>query len=107
MNADDTSTTPHGAAERFAAAVDGGVVHGGDPELARELEIVERLAGQRSALDPDPETRARARRRLMAALAGARAPPDRARRTPVPGPSTEPGGQLDRERAVVSSVPGN
>jgi hypothetical protein len=40
-----------------------------DPELARELEIVEMLARQGTGLDPDPEARARARRRLLAALA--------------------------------------
>lgn len=68
MNADDTPTTPDDAAERFAAAVDGGP-QGVDPELARELEIVNLLARQGSAYDPDPEARARARRRLLAALA--------------------------------------
>ena len=69
MNADDTPTTPDDAAERFAAAVDGGPHGSRDPELARELEIVNLLARQGSAYDPDPETRARARRRLLAALA--------------------------------------
>lgn len=67
MKADDTPTTTD-AAERFAAAVDGGVDGAVDPQLARELEIVDRLA-RSGALDPDPEARARARRRLMAALA--------------------------------------
>lgn len=68
MNADDTPTTTDAAAERFAAAVDGaaGTV---DPELARELAVVNRLTAHATALDPDPEARARARRRLLAALA--------------------------------------
>jgi hypothetical protein len=74
VNADDASTTPDAAAERFADAVDGGAagaVHPEpiDPDLARELEIVNLLARQGYALDPDPETRERARRRLLAALA--------------------------------------
>jgi hypothetical protein len=70
VKADDTPTTPDDAVERFAAAVDGGagpaVV---DPELARELEVVDLLARQGAALDPDPATRARAGARLLAALA--------------------------------------
>lgn len=69
MNADDSSTPRDDAVERFAAAVDGGGAAGVDPELARELEIVNRLAAQGATLDPDPETRARARSRLLAALA--------------------------------------
>ena len=69
MNADDTPTEPDDAAERFAAAVDGGPHGGADPELARELEIVNLLARQGAAYDPDAEERARARRRLLAALA--------------------------------------
>ena len=69
VNADDSSTPRDTAAERFAAAVDGGVVDGDvDPELARELEIVNRLAAQGPTLDPTPEVRARARSRLLAAL---------------------------------------
>ena len=80
MNADDTPTTPDDAAERFAAAVerraDGPGAHAeADPDLARELEIVRRLAERSTAFDPDPETRARARQRLLAALAE-RAPDD-------------------------------
>lgn len=88
MNADDTPTTPDDAAERFAAAVEGRPVEGrtveagtdepGDPDLVRELEIVRRLAGRSTAFDPDPETRSRARQRLLAALA---------ERTPDDGPS--------------------
>ena len=78
MNADDTPTTPHDAAERFAAAVErrageaatdeagGGVA---DPDLERELEIARRLGEQGTTFDPDPETRVRARARLLAALA--------------------------------------
>ena len=70
MNPDDAPTTPDAAAERFAEAVEGGVAGGAvDAELARELEIVNLLAEQGTAYDPDPETRARARRRLLAALA--------------------------------------
>jgi hypothetical protein len=69
VNPDDTPTTPE-AAERFAEAVEGGVADGAvDAELARELEIVNLLARQGTAYDPDPETRARARQRLLAALA--------------------------------------
>jgi hypothetical protein len=79
VNVDDTPTTPDDAAERFAAAVDAGVVGDGcDPELARELEIARRLAAHGAALDPDPETRERARRRLLAALSD---------ETPENGPS--------------------
>ena len=69
MNADDTPTRPDDAAERFAAAIDGGPQGTTDPDMARELEIVDLLTRQGSAYDPDPATRARARRRLMAALA--------------------------------------
>ena len=80
MNADDSRTTPDDAAERFAAAVEGRTVVDGraDPELAHELAIARRLAAHGNALDPDPETRERARRRLLAALADA---------TPENGPS--------------------
>lgn len=68
---------PSPAAEQFAVAVDGpagsdaprqgrdGTV---DPALARELEIVNLLAAQGSAFDPEPQVRARARARLLAAL---------------------------------------
>jgi hypothetical protein len=70
VNADDSPTPPDAAAERFAAAVEGGVADGAvDPELARELEIADMLTRQGGAYDPDPEARARARRRLLAALA--------------------------------------
>jgi hypothetical protein len=73
VNADDNPPPSDDAVERFAAAVDGGGAQGGpdelDPELARELEIVNRLVAQGAALDPDPEARARARQRLLAALA--------------------------------------
>lgn len=78
VNADDTPTTPDEAAERFAAAVDGGPHGNADPELARELEVVDLLTRQGPEYDPDPETRVRARRRLLAALA-AEAPSDRER----------------------------
>ena len=70
MNTDDSPTPPDDAAERFAAAVEGGVVDGAvDPELARELEIANALTRQGGAYDPEPEARARARQRLLAALA--------------------------------------
>lgn len=68
MKADDTPTTPDAAAERFAAAVDGGPQGTTDPDLARELAVADLLTRQGSAYDPDPATRARARRRLLAAL---------------------------------------
>ena len=68
VNADDSPRTPDAAAERFAAAVDGGPHGVDDPELARELEVANLLARQGSTYDPDPETRARARARLFAAL---------------------------------------
>jgi hypothetical protein len=69
VNVDDSPIRPD-AAERFAAAVEDGVVDGAvDPELARELEIADVLTRHGSAYDPDPETKARARRRLLAALA--------------------------------------
>ena len=80
MNADDSPVTADDATERFAAAVEGRTVvdERADPELAHELAIARRLAAHGSALDPDPETRERARRRLLAALADA---------TPENGPS--------------------
>ena len=70
MNSDDTRP-PGYAAERFAAAVEGRPVPGAtdDPELARELAVARGLGEQRTAFDPDPEARERARRRLLAALA--------------------------------------
>lgn len=69
MNVDDSPTWPDAAAERFATAVEGGVADSAaDPELARELQIADMLTRHGGAYDPDPETRARARRRLLAAL---------------------------------------
>ena len=81
MSSDGTSTPdgpgadpPGGDAERFAAALDDlaagrgeGSVEG-DPDLAREVALARRLAASRSALDPEPQARERARRRLLAAL---------------------------------------
>jgi hypothetical protein len=80
VNADDSPVTADDATERFAAAVEGRTVvdERADPELAHELAIARRLAAHGNALDPDPETRERARRRLLAALADA---------TPENGPS--------------------
>jgi hypothetical protein len=81
VNADDSPTSPDDAAERFATAVEGGVADGAvDPELARDLQIADVLTRHGRAYDPDPETRARARRRLLAALAdeGASNGPSRA-----------------------------
>lgn len=71
MNVDETPDTdePDFAAERFAAAAEGRPVPG-DPELTRELAVVRRLTERSAALDPTPEARERARRRLLAALAG-------------------------------------
>ncbi len=55
--------------DRFAAAVDAAAApDADDPELARELEIVNMLAAQGGAWDPEPEARARARARLLAAM---------------------------------------
>ena len=58
-------------AERFAAALDGdtGDTADGDPEPARDVALARRLGELGAALDPDPEARERARRRLLAALA--------------------------------------
>lgn len=57
-------------ADRFAAALDGGGEPGhGDPDLARESALARRLGALSASLDPDPEDRERARRRLLAALA--------------------------------------
>src|SRR5689334_14117718 len=60
-----------GEEERFAAAVEDaptGVGYGG-AEFGRELELVALLRTAGPALDPDPLTKARAKRRLMAAFA--------------------------------------
>lgn len=66
MSSDGTST-PDGDAERFAAALDGaGAV---EPEIAREVALARQLSALGSALDPDPQARERARKRLLAALA--------------------------------------
>lgn len=74
MSSDGTST-PDGGAERFAAALDGaGAV---DPEIAREVALARRLSALGSALDPDPQARERARKRLLAALAAEKPPPQR------------------------------
>lgn len=70
----DGAPTPDADAERFAAAVDGGgdVAPGGDPddpELEREVALARQLGALGSALDPEPQARERARKRLLAALA--------------------------------------
>jgi hypothetical protein len=70
VKTDDTSATPDADAQRFAAALEGPVADGVvDAELARELEIARMLAESGSAYAPDPEAKARAKRRLLAALA--------------------------------------
>lgn len=59
------------AAERFAGAVEQGQtprLHD-DDELARELEIVAMLRSRGPAFAPHPDTKARAKQRLLAALA--------------------------------------
>ena len=96
MSSDGTSTPDGpgadprvGDAERFAAALDdcgdgwaAGCEEGsveGDPDLTREVALARRLAAFGSALDPEPQARERARRRLLAALdreAGGDAPSD-------------------------------
>lgn len=60
-----------GDAERLAAAIEQGTSPGasGDAELARDLEIVAMLRARSAAFDPHPADRARAKQRLMAALA--------------------------------------
>ncbi|MGH3615425.1 MAG: DUF5667 domain-containing protein [Pseudonocardia sp.] len=59
------------AAERFAAAVEQGRTPGlhSDDDLARELEIVAMLRSRGPAYAPHPDAKARAKQRLMAALA--------------------------------------
>ena len=65
MSSDGTSAPDD--AERLAAALDGaGDV---DPEIAREVALARQLSALGSALDPDPQARERARKRLLAALA--------------------------------------
>lgn len=60
-----------GDAERLAAAIEQGTTPRsvGDAELARDLEIVAMLRSRSAAFDPHPGDRARAKQRLMAALA--------------------------------------
>jgi hypothetical protein len=55
-------------AERFAAALDGDAADV-DPDLAREVALARRLGTLGASLDPEPQARERARRRLLAALA--------------------------------------
>jgi hypothetical protein len=71
VSSDGTADDSEEASERFAAAVDG---HGDDlaaddPDLVREVALARRLGALGSSLDPDPQDRERARRRLLAALA--------------------------------------
>jgi hypothetical protein len=63
----DGTSIPDDDAERFAAALDGATDV--DPEVAREVRLARQLGALRSALDPDPNARERARQRLLAALA--------------------------------------
>jgi hypothetical protein len=79
-------------AKRFAAAVEQGTPPGfsGDDDLARELEIVAMLRSRGAAFAPDPDTKARAKQRLMAVLAAEQGDrPQRGPRPPVPPPSAE------------------
>ncbi len=64
MGSDGTSDPDE--AEGFAAALDGA---GDDPDLAHEIALARRLGALGPSLDPDPEARERARRRLLDALA--------------------------------------
>jgi len=71
VSSDGTSASHD--AERLAAALDGaGDV---DPEIAREVALARRLRALGSALDPDPQARERARKRLLAALAEEKSSP--------------------------------
>ena len=63
MSSDGTSTPDE---PRDGGSVEGSVE--GDPDLAREVALARRLAAFGSALDPEPQARERARRRLLAAL---------------------------------------
>lgn len=56
-------------AERFAAALEHGSPPGADAGLRRELEIVAMLRSGRSELCPEPAAKARAKQRLLTALA--------------------------------------
>jgi hypothetical protein len=56
-------------AERFAAALElGGPLGSADDELRRDLEIVAMLRSREAAFAPDPDAKARAKQRLIAAL---------------------------------------
>lgn len=69
------------AAELFAAAVEQGrPPRHSDAELARDLDVVAMLRRSGAALDPDPAAKARAKQRLMAALAAGDAPAGRPER---------------------------
>jgi len=66
-----TEVGPDDNAGLFAAALEtrDDSVGDADAVLRRELEIASMLAASGTALDPDPETRTRAKHRLLAALA--------------------------------------
>ena len=79
-----------GDAERLAAAIEQGTPPRsvGDAELARDLEIVAMLRSRSAAFDPHPGDRARAKQRLMAALAQSgdgSGPPSAAQLSKSPG----------------------
>jgi hypothetical protein len=66
----DATSGADAAAERFAAAIArGDAPLDGDPDLAREVALARALGALGPSLDPDPQARERARRRLLAALA--------------------------------------
>jgi hypothetical protein len=75
------------AAERFAAALDReDATVDADPDLAGEVALARALGALRPSLDPHPQARERARRRLLAALARETRDDDPA----AGGPSREP-----------------
>ncbi len=73
-------------AERLAVAIELGTPPGSvaAPELARDLQIVAMLRTRGAAFDPTPDARARAKARLMAALAEDVPPPPRAAELTAP-----------------------
>jgi hypothetical protein len=70
----DGTSAPDDDAERFAAALDGTAE--ADPEIDRDVALARQLGALGSALGPDPQARERARKRLIAALAEEKPPPN-------------------------------